>query len=175
MPSSYLSPSLKGVGCTEKGGRAVIARCPVPEGALLVVWGGTVLTRAELEVGSGEVRQVLQVDEDAFLVSDVEGPADWINHSCTPNAGLRGQISLVALRDIEGGEEICFDYAMSDGCDYDTFQCHCGAAQCRGMVTGFDWQLPELRERYQGHFSPYLEHRFVEIDAEVPAGDLQWA
>ncbi len=173
MPNSYLSPSLMGVDCPEKGGKAVIALADIPTGSLLAVWGGSVVTRVELEAGRGERRLVLQVDEDAFLVSDQEGPADWVNHSCSPNAGLRGQISLVALRDIEQGEEICFDYAMSDGCDYDTFDCRCGAAQCRGTVTGLDWQLPELRERYYGHFSSYLEQRFQEVDVEIE--NYRWA
>ncbi len=173
MPNSYLVSGLMGVDCTEKGGKAVVARCDIPGGSLLVVWGGTVVTRAELEAGRGERRLVLQVDDDAFLVSVEEGPADWVNHSCEPNAGLRGQISLVALRDIKQGEEICFDYAMSDGCDYDTFECRCGTSRCRGTVTGLDWQLPELRERYYGHFSPYLELRFQDVDVELE--ECRWA
>ena len=48
-------------------------------------------------------------------------PADWVNHSCEPNCGLSGQIALVALRRLEPGEEVCFDYAMSDGSPYDQF------------------------------------------------------
>jgi hypothetical protein len=102
---------------------------------------------------------VLQVDDDAFLLSTAEGPADWINHSCDPNAGLRGQISLVAMRDIRRGEEICFDYATSDGSDYDEFDCHCGSVLCRGRISGDDWQRRDLIERYEGYFSPYLARR----------------
>jgi hypothetical protein len=173
MPNSYLAPSLMGMDCPEKGGKAVIALRDIPAGTLLVVWGGSVLTRVQLEALPADRRLVLQVDDDAFLLSDTEGPADWVNHSCEPNAGLRGQISLVALRLIQRGEEVCFDYAMSDGCDYDNFECHCGASRCRGMVTGHDWQLPELRERYEGYFSPYLERRFRGIDPGR-AGE-QWA
>lgn len=132
----------------------------LPRDALLVVWGGDVLTRAELELRPRALRRLtLQIDEDAFLVSTSEGPADWVNHSCSPNAGLRGQVSLVALRRIDRGEEICFDYAMCDGCSYDEFDCRCGSARCRGRVTGDDWARPELIERYAGYRSPYLERR----------------
>ena len=46
---------------------------------------------------------------------------------------------------------------------YDEFACGCGAARCRGRVSGDDWRLPELRERYAGYFSAYLQRR---IDAE---------
>ena len=41
--------------------------------------------------------------------------ARFMNHSCEPNAGLSGQVVLVAMRDIRDGEEILYDYAMSDG------------------------------------------------------------
>lgn len=135
----------------------------VRRGELLAVWGGDVLDGRALEALRPHLRRlVLQIDEDLYVVSRTEGPADWINHSCEPNAGLSGQVTLIALRDIAAGEEITYDYAMSDGSGYDEFACGCGAPSCRGRVSGFDWARPELWERYAGHFSPYLQRR---IDA----------
>jgi hypothetical protein len=58
---------------------------------------------------------------------------------------------------------------MSDGSDYDEFECACGARLCRGKVTGYDWMQPDLQLRYRGSFSPYLENRIaalVSIGAE---------
>jgi SET domain-containing protein len=132
---------------------------PIPTGTLLVVYGGSILSRAQLEERPELRRVALQVAEDGFLVSDREGPGDWVNHSCDPNAGLCGQIALVGLRPIAAGEEICFGYAMSDGWAYDEFDCVCGSALCRRRVTGDDWRTPDLQERYRGHFSPHLEAR----------------
>ena len=66
--------------------------------------------------------------------------------------GLDGQIAIVAMRDIEPGEEVTIDYAMCDGSPYDEFDCACGTALCRGRVTGEDWRDPALWKRYQGHF-----------------------
>ena len=51
-----------------------------------------------------------------------------MNHSCDPNCGIVGAVLLVAMRDIEPGDEICFDYAMTDTDDYDEFECTCGTA-----------------------------------------------
>ena len=104
-------------------------------------------------------RLSIQIEEDLYLVTGSEGPADWVNHSCDPNAGLVGQIVLVALRDIRPGDEICFDYATTDGSPYDEFDCGCGSPRCRGHVTGDDWRLPALQARYAGHFSPYIQKR----------------
>jgi hypothetical protein len=35
-------------------------------------------------------------------------------------------------------------------------ECKCGSPNCRGTVTGKDWQRPELQKRYAGYFSAYL-------------------
>ena len=36
---------------------------------------------------------------------------------------MRGNVMVVAMRDIAVGEELTYDYAMSDGSDYDEFEC----------------------------------------------------
>lgn len=132
----------------------------IEPGERLAAFGGAVMTAADLAVRDPGLRRLsLQIDEDLYLVSVVESPADWFNHGCDPNAGLQGQLSLVALRAIEPGEEVVYDYAMTDGSAYDEFECACGSQRCRGRVSGDDWRLPELWQRYGNHFSPYLLHR----------------
>ena len=86
-----------------------------------------------------------------------------VNHSCSPNCGMSGQTLVVAMRDIAPGEELTYDYAMSDGSPYDEFECHCGRPECRGKVTGSDWMRPELQVRYRGYFSPYLARRISQL------------
>jgi uncharacterized protein len=166
---SYLSPKLEARDVFE-GQLGVFALEPIRAGELVLVWGGDVVTGAELEVLTDEDRRLsVQIEEDLYLVSFVASPADRINHSCDPNAGLNGQIAVVALRNIEAGEQVCFDYATSDSSPYDEFDCLCGSPQCRGRVTGNDWQLPELQERYHGYFMPYLQRRIDQMQAEMLA------
>lgn len=167
MALHWLSPDLEAVSGHPQKGSGVFARRAIPRGSLLVVWGGEVMERAALDALPPRRRgHSLQVEEGLFLVTSPESePADLFNHSCAPNAGLRGPVALEALRDLAPGEEVCFDYAMSDGSDYDEFPCACGAAECRGRVTGEDWSLPALQRRYAGHFSPYLQRR---IDGARP-------
>jgi len=158
---SYLSPKLEGRACDEKGGYGVFAREGVSRGELLTMWSGTIVTAEQMLALPREVStHGIQVEEDLFQVPlCADDPADMFNHSCSPNAGLYGQIALVAMRDIAKDEEVCFDYAMSDCNDYDEFDCGCGMAECRGRIRGSDWALPELQQRYQGYFSLYLQRR----------------
>ncbi len=166
--NSYLSPKITLCPKPEKGGYGLLAGQAIPAGELLAVWGGRIITREELsQLGDILQRHSIQVEEDLFQVNDVEDElSDYVNHSCDPNAGLSGQIALVARRDIAAGEEICFDYAMSDGSPYDEFECHCGARNCRKIITGNDWKNPELWERYQGYFSPYLQRRIDRLNSK---------
>jgi hypothetical protein len=164
QPTGHVSPKLEGKLISSKGGRGLFARERVRAGEMLLVWGGDVVTGDMLKWMSEEKhRLAVQIEEDLYLVTPNEGPADWVNHSCDPNAGLVGQIVLVALREILPGEEICFDYATSDGSPYDEFECGCGTPRCRGRITGDDWRLPELQSRYTGHFSPYIQKRIEKL------------
>ena len=83
------------------------------------------------------------------------------NHSCEPNIAVQGQIVFVATRDIAADEELTHDWATTDDDTYE-MRCNCGAASCRGTITGQDWRKPELQEKYCGRFSWYLQRK---IDA----------
>lgn len=104
---------------------------------------------------------MMQVDEDLFAVTidpnELE-EADYVNHSCNPNCGIREKLMLVAIRDIAPEEEITFDYAMSESSEF-RMKCACGSTDCRGEITGNDWKLPDLQKRYNGFFSDYLQEK----------------
>jgi hypothetical protein len=145
----------------EKGGYGVFATQPILAGELVVVWGGDVMTSEQLdELATSVRRHSIQIEDNLYLVPhQLPEPGDFINHSCDPNVGLSGQVGLISLRKISIGEEICYDYAMSDGSTYDEFICSCGTDYCRSKITGNDWALADLQIRYAGFFSPYLQRR----------------
>jgi uncharacterized protein len=166
-PTSYLSPKLK--SRKKKNGHGVFAQQNLSEGELLVVFGGAVCDLETLMTMPKRDQSLsIQVEENLFLVPRPLGDADYVNHCCDPNAGIVGQTVLVALREIQAGEEVCFDYAMSDTTPYDEFECDCGAPNCRGKITGNDWQLEELQQRYAGYFSSHVQRR---IDAQQLIGN----
>jgi hypothetical protein len=63
------------------------------------------------------------------------------------------------MRDILFGEKLCHDYAMKLSDGY-ARGCHCGSRLCRGKVSGEDWKLPELQQRYGDYFSIYISNKF---------------
>jgi len=166
---SYLNPKCNSGPLEEKGGCGVFAREPIQKGELLSLWGGRVVAEHELDPNMPNFTQrILQIEEGFYLETPANlEPADCFNHSCEPNVGFTGQIGLVAMRDIEAGEELNFDYAMCDGTPYDEFVCYCGSEHCRGRVKGTDWMRHELWERYNGYFMPYLARRIEALKAKL--------
>jgi uncharacterized protein len=139
----------------------------INQGELIAVFGGFVLNYgAWMATPDGVRDKWLQIGEDAFLgpkVPEDLGDGDYINHSCDPNTGLNGQVFLVALRDIEAGEEITFDYAMTISEVKFEMRCNCGSESCRGMITENDWKLESLQEKYQGFFSHYIQQKIIKL------------
>ncbi|PAX08558.1 SET domain-containing protein [Sphingomonas lenta] len=145
-------------------GRAVFAAEPFAEGQAITRFSGR-------RVGAGRVRWPLEGADDRFVQVAPDaylGPSgridDLINHSCDPNAGLRftpAGVLLVAIRPIQPGEEIAWDYSTTVGEAGWRMACRCGSAKCRGVVEGFT-SLPEDRRRWfeeQGLVAPYLQER----------------
>lgn len=86
---------------------------------------------------------------------DSNGFARYANHSCEPNCGIRNLFQIVAMRDIPPGEEITWDYAMTENDDWQ-FACLCGTPSCRGIISGFKDLPVECRRRYSGFISEWL-------------------
>ena len=160
MPSlSYRSPKTE-VRQSPIHGKGMFAIADIKMGEVVCVKGGYIVDgtrRREINSRLGPVE--IQIDDDLFIApmtaEEREGGMLYLNHSCDANAGLRGDITFIAMRDIAAGEEVTHDWCMTDDDEY-ALPCHCGSANCRGILTGKDWTTPELQQRYNGYFSPYL-------------------
>lgn len=156
---SWISPKLEVINIPDLG-NGVFAKENIAKDELLTIFGGYVMTIEERQQLPLQIRDYPHQIAPNFLlginkIEDIQ-PTDFFNHSCNPNAGFDGQIFLVATKGIHVGEQVVFDYAMVLSMNYD-IECLCGAENCRGRVTGNDWKIKEIQERYNGYFQPYLE------------------
>jgi uncharacterized protein len=139
-------------------GSGMFAKTNIRKGDIVFIKGGYILTRNEL-FSSEKIGSYLPIDDNYFIGSrskDEEiGIKLFVNHSCEPNCGLRGEITFVAMRDVLKDEELTCDYAMIDNDDYE-FICNCGSASCRKLVTGHDWKIKDIQRKYSGFFTRYL-------------------
>ncbi|MFN2431734.1 MAG: CYTH domain-containing protein [Gemmatimonadota bacterium] len=174
--------------------REALELCDSREGEVITVGDGVVVKRAPLR-GSGVFatrrfaagepvlelkgarvtgelpREVgmrwVQVGPHTFL--DPAGTIGrHLNHSCAPSAGVRGSRTLVALRPLEAGEEVVYDYAMTEW--ELEMVCCCGTPACRGLITGYRGLTEKLRRVYDPFVSDYLRELGAAA-ANAPSGE----
>ncbi len=112
----------------------------------------------------------IQIDEN--LVQSCLGLAGMSNHSCNPNAGLRqvnGFYWIVARRDIEKHEEICWDYSMSQWMNnfvfYPFTYCFCRFEACRKHQLGAESLEQKIVQEYliEGWCTAFIREKFCEV------------
>ncbi|MEN6623710.1 MAG: SET domain-containing protein-lysine N-methyltransferase [Smithella sp.] len=130
-------------------GRGVYAIRPIKAGDTVLEYKGKIITwRKALALHPHDPSQpnhtfYFHLDDRHVIDGNQNGNwARWINHSCEPNLeaeqdGLR--VFLKALRDIDVGEELVFDYAlMIEGRKTAKVRkehaCFCGSPTCRGTM-----------------------------------------
>lgn len=83
------------------------------------------------------------LDNGVVIDPEIGGnEARWINHCCDPNCESideDGRIFIYAIRDIEPGEELFYDYALEidepiTRKSKKFYECLCGTPHCRGTM-----------------------------------------
>ncbi|KAJ3036110.1 hypothetical protein HDV00_003086 [Rhizophlyctis rosea] len=73
----------------------------------------------------------------------------YMNHSCDPSVHIdTTMMAVVAGRDLQSGDEICFFYPSTEWDMSQPFDCWCGAAQCNKRIAGARHMPPEVLDRY---------------------------
>jgi uncharacterized protein len=87
----------------------------------------------------------LQISESDYI--DLIEPYVCFNHSCNPNAGLRNNGVLFALRDIKEGEEIMYDYSTTVDDIIWKMDCLCKQPGCRKVIGDFQ-SIPHQQKEF---------------------------
>ena len=116
-----------------KFGKCVLTIAEIPKGAIVAVFDGKIYeARKCTDLPKDIADHAIQIGEHTY--QDSKGIARFINHSCTPNCGVHGLNKIVTMRDIHPGEELTWDYAMTEDSDW-RVKCECGSHECRGIIS----------------------------------------
>ena len=137
------------IGKSRISGRGSFAARRIRKGARIIEYLGERISPAEADTryegGPAKHPRVLlfTVDSETVIDAGVGGnAARFINHSCEPNCeavARSGRIWIYALRNIQVGEELTYDYGLTgEPEDRDEqkrlYACRCGAGTCRGAM-----------------------------------------
>ena len=127
-------------------GRGVYTAQFIPEGTRIIEYTGQ---RVSWEAAPDDENDPhtfnFGLENGEVINPEVDGnDARWINHCCDPNCEAieeDNRIFIYAMRDIEAGEELFYDYAMEidEPITEESkrkFACHCRASNCRGTMLG---------------------------------------
>lgn len=96
-------------------------------------------------------------------------PFNKINHSCNPNVGIKGTVTVVALKNINAHKEITLDYSTTEIDPLWGIKCQCKDKNCRGDIG----DIHSLKPRHFLKLYPYINRyfkkvylRYNEIDAK---------
>jgi hypothetical protein len=130
-------------------GKGVYAVAPIAEGQRIIEYTGERISWDEaMERHPHDPAQpnhtfYFHVD-DGQVIDALHGgnSSRWINHACDPNCEadeVDGRVFITALRNIDAGEELFYDYGLVIEERYTPklkkeFACHCGSPLCRGTM-----------------------------------------
>lgn len=137
------------------------AKKKIPKGTRIIEYVGEKVTKAESyrrAVNSIEASKKKKTKGAVYMFDlnkryDIDGDvsyntARFINHSCDPNCEpqiIRGHIWIIAIQDIEEGEELCYNYGY-DFESYEEHPCRCGSPRCVGYILAEE-HWPKLRRK----------------------------
>jgi len=139
-------------------GRCVVAEVDLPKESLIAKFDGSVYEADKCtDLAPDIADHAIQFEEHKW--KDSWGSTRLMNHSCEPNCGIRGAFEIVAMRDIRKGEELTFDYEMTEDSDW-RLTCLCGTPSCRGVIGTFSQMPKEVRQKLQGFISKWLVEKY---------------
>jgi len=153
---------------TKKYGNGVFATQDIKKGSVIYTLSGEKMDSKEFvkKVNSKEeyIDDPFQIGKKTYI--DLDEFSRTINHSCNPNAGIRKNSELFALRDIKKGEEITYDYSATIAPTKWSMKCKCGAKNCR-KVLGDVRSIPKRQlDKYKkfGALQRYMKPLLKEVE-----------
>ena len=128
------------VGPSRIAGQGLFAEQAIRQGTKIIRYIGEKITQAETDrrLAVGNVYIFGLNERYAIDGSTPKNTARYINPSCDPNCHTEqfgDTIWIVAMKDIEAGEELTYNYEYSID-DEPPEPCHCGAKKSCGYILG---------------------------------------
>ncbi len=141
-------------------GSGVFAKKDIKKGEIIALIKGTPIKHFVVDKKTSEAGpNWIGVGENLWI--DPSPPFHNLNHSCDPNAGIRGSKTIVALQNIKKGEEVLIDYSTTE---IDVLwkldkKCKCGSKNCRGTIKS----IQSLPKHTFNKYMPNIPHFFQKV------------
>ncbi len=151
---------MKNIYIKESGidGKGVFAQNSIKKGeTIFILKGKKMKWKITDEASSQYGPNWVGIGKNIWL--DVVSPGVFTNHSCNPNSGIKGKVTIVALKNINKDEEITIDYSITEIDKLWHMKCSCGEKNCRKEIKS----IQNLPKRIIEKYSPYIPTYFKKI------------
>lgn len=139
------------------GGKGVFATAGIRKGEIVAVIDGRIYSWRSVLWNTDLYNHCIQFEEKKWRDSSF---ARLLNHSCEPNCGIKNLFNIVAMRNIKPGEEVTWDYEMTEDHPYWRMKCKCGSKNCRASIGAFKNMPEPVRKKYRGYISRWLVDKY---------------
>lgn len=147
-------------------GKGLFASEHISSGDIIFTFGGVLARLEDRYSGKYLASSFAGISENILICEAADSQkdfSDYINHSCNPNIGMDDCLTVVAIDDINSGDELTCDYAFWEADKNWRLKsiCNCGSSNCRKAITGMDWKGFSIQSKSYRYCSPFIQRRII--------------
>lgn len=150
------------IGKSKLDGKGIFAARNIKEGEIVSIIKGKIINWVVIDkktsafgpnwIGCGKNKWI-----------DPKPPFNYLNHSCNPNVGIKGSKIVVALKNIQKGEEILIDYSITE---HDQLwqlekKCKCGSKNCRKVIKSIQFLPKNVYNKYMPYVPSFFQKVYI--------------
>ena len=152
------------VAKTDNLGKAIFAKFNLKKDETIFIVKGIIKKGTYNSTFCCEGPNWLALAKNTWISPFDNNPWRYINHSCNSNAGLKGKVTVVAMKDIKKDEQITIDYSITEDDPYWNMKCNCEQKNCRKTIRSVRFLSPKLFTKYERYIPLFLRNEYMKVN-----------
>lgn len=149
------------IGKSKLHGKGLLAKRDIKKGEIVALIKGQIIDHVVVDKETSAMGpNWIGINKNKWI--DDTTIFNRINHSCSPNTGIKGSRTVVALKDIKKGEELLLDYSITESDQLWKLpqKCKCGSKNCRKTIKSIQYIPKEVFDNYMPYVPKYFQKVF---------------
>ena len=140
---------------TKYVGKGIFALKPIKKDDVIFIVKGKIV-KSGFGPQENKHPNMIGYNNKAWIMPFKSNPLYYLNHSCNPNAGIKGKVTFVAMKPIKKDEEIMLDYSIAEEDPAWSMKCRCGNRNCCKVIRSIQFLDRNLFDKYKIYIPKYL-------------------
>ena len=140
---------------TKYAGKGIFALKPIKKDEVIFIVKGKIV-KSGFGPQENKHPNMIGYNNKTWIMLFKSNPLYYLNHSCNPNAGIKGKVTFIAMKPIKKDEEITLDYSIAEEDSSWRMKCKCMNKNCRKMIRGIQFLDEKLFKKYYNYTPKYL-------------------